>query len=66
MLKPVIFTLLLVTLLIEQEIKTQWEERISKILNLMSINHDSSNLGSFTKKYFMANMIKMEKSVEIK
>jgi replication factor C small subunit len=36
----------------EQEIKTQWEERISKILNLMSINHDSSNLGSFTKKYF--------------
>ena len=36
----------------EQEIKTQWEERISKILNLMSIGHDSSNLGSFTKKYF--------------
>ena len=36
----------------EQEIKNQWAERISKILNLMGINHDSSNLESFTKKYF--------------
>lgn len=36
----------------ELEIKSQWKERISKILNLMGINHDDSNLGTFTKKYF--------------
>ncbi len=36
----------------EEEIKLQWSERISKILGLMSINHDQSNLESFTKKYF--------------
>lgn len=36
----------------ELEIKSQWKERISKILNLMGINHDDSNLETFTKKYF--------------
>lgn len=36
----------------ENEIKTQWQERVSKILNLMSINHDDKSLDLFTKKYF--------------
>ena len=36
----------------ENEIKLQWQERISKILSLMGINHQENNLESFTKKYF--------------
>jgi DNA polymerase III delta prime subunit len=36
----------------EEEVKQQWMDRISKILGLMSINHDDANLESFTKKYF--------------
>lgn len=36
----------------EEEIKSQWKERISKILGLMEITHDEKNLELFTKKYF--------------
>ena len=36
----------------ENEIKNQWQERVSKILNIMSINHDDKSLDLFTKKYF--------------
>lgn len=36
----------------EQEIKKQWKQRISKILDLMEITHDDRNLELFTKKYF--------------
>jgi DNA polymerase III delta prime subunit len=36
----------------EHEIKSQWQERVSKILNLMSIDHDDRSLDLFTKKYF--------------
>jgi len=36
----------------ENEIKYQWQERISKILNLMEINHDDKSLELFSKKYF--------------
>ena len=36
----------------ENEIKNQWQERVSKILNLMEINHDDKSLDLFTKKYF--------------
>jgi DNA polymerase III delta prime subunit len=36
----------------EGEIKSQWKERISKILGLMEISHDEKNLELFTKKYF--------------
>jgi DNA polymerase III delta prime subunit len=36
----------------ESEIQSQWQERISKILSLMSIDHDEKTLELFTKKYF--------------
>jgi DNA polymerase III delta prime subunit len=36
----------------ENEIQTQWQERISKILNLMEITHNDRTLELFTKKYF--------------
>ena len=36
----------------EEEIKKQWEDRISKILQAMGINHDGGSLKSFSKKYF--------------
>jgi DNA polymerase III delta prime subunit len=36
----------------ENEIKNQWQDRVSKILNLMEINHDDRSLELFTKKYF--------------
>ena len=36
----------------ENEIKNQWQDRVSKILNLMEINHDDRSLDLFTKKYF--------------
>ncbi|NBU97369.1 MAG: AAA family ATPase [Spirochaetia bacterium] len=36
----------------ENEIKSQWQERISKILNLIEINHDDKSLELFSKKYF--------------
>lgn len=36
----------------ENEIQTQWQERISKILNLMEITHSVRTLELFTKKYF--------------
>lgn len=36
----------------EESIKLQWKERISKILNLLEINHNEKNLELFTKKYF--------------
>ena len=36
----------------ELEIKSQWNERVGKILDLMGINYDSQVLESFTKKYF--------------
>jgi len=36
----------------EIEIKSQWKERVGKILDLMGINHDDKVLESFTKKYF--------------
>jgi DNA polymerase III delta prime subunit len=36
----------------ENEIKIEWQERVSKILSLMEINHDEKSLDLFTKKYF--------------
>lgn len=36
----------------ENEIQTQWQERISKILNLMEITYSVRTLELFTKKYF--------------
>lgn len=36
----------------EEEIKSQWEERISKILALTGIEHDDKSISSFSKKYF--------------
>jgi DNA polymerase III delta prime subunit len=36
----------------ENEIKVEWQERVSKILSLMEINHDEKSLDLFTKKYF--------------
>jgi DNA polymerase III delta prime subunit len=36
----------------ENEIKVEWQERVSKILSLMEINHDEKSLELFTKKYF--------------
>lgn len=36
----------------ELDIQDQWRERISKILNVMEINHSEENLELFTKKYF--------------
>jgi len=36
----------------ENEIKSQWKDRVGKILDLMGINHDIHVLESFTKKYF--------------
>lgn len=36
----------------ENEIQSQWQERISKILNLMEITHNVRTLKLFTKKYF--------------
>jgi DNA polymerase III delta prime subunit len=36
----------------ENEIKIEWQERVSKILSLMEINHDEKSLDLFSKKYF--------------
>jgi DNA polymerase III delta prime subunit len=36
----------------EQEIKTQWKERVDKILSALGIEHEEKNLEIFTKKYF--------------
>ena len=36
----------------ENEIRIEWQERVSKILSLMEINHDEKSLDLFTKKYF--------------
>jgi len=36
----------------ENEIKVEWEGRVSKILSLMEINHDEKSLLLFSKKYF--------------
>lgn len=36
----------------ENEIKIQWKERISKILNALEIVHEDKNLELFTNKYF--------------
>lgn len=36
----------------EDEVKNEWKERISKILNALGINHEQKNLDLFTKKYF--------------
>ena len=36
----------------ENEIRIEWQERVSKILSLMEINHDEKSLELFSKKYF--------------
>jgi replication factor C small subunit len=36
----------------EEDLKMQWKERVSKILNALEINHSESSLDSFSKKYF--------------
>lgn len=36
----------------EEEIKTQWKERVGKILSAIGIEHEEKNLEIFTKKYF--------------
>lgn len=36
----------------EKEIKTQWEDRVSKILSLLGISHDEKSLSLFSKRYF--------------
>lgn len=36
----------------ENEIRIEWQERVSKILSLMEINHDEKSLALFSMKYF--------------